>query len=249
MTGLNSVTFRPLSWQQILQLAAENNLDCIEWGGDVHVSPGDEALAKRVGEATRKAGLATSAYGSYYRLGEEENEENFPLVLQAAKALGAPLLRIWPGTKGSAQTTKGQRAALTEELKTICRQAAAQNITIGLEYHRNTLTDTAASTLQLLTEANAPNLKTYWQMNPELTHPQRMEEIASLRPHICAVHVFYWTPKTTRHPLSQGAQMWQAYLQALNLPQIPHTFEFVQNDTEFQLKQDIKCWKKIQAQL
>ena len=68
-SGLVSVSFRSLPPEEIVRLAAGCGLGAIEWGGDVHVPPGDIANAARVGEMTRAAGLAVSSYGSYYRLG------------------------------------------------------------------------------------------------------------------------------------------------------------------------------------
>ena len=55
MLGLTSVTFRGLSPAEILRLACRAGLQCVEWGGDVHVPPEDPALARRVGDATRAA--------------------------------------------------------------------------------------------------------------------------------------------------------------------------------------------------
>ena len=98
--GLVSISFRKLSWQDTLSLAKTAGLEAIEWGGDVHVPHGDVALAREVGEATRAAGLEVAAYGSYYRLGEPAPD--FSDVLASAKALGAPIIRIWAGSYGPA---------------------------------------------------------------------------------------------------------------------------------------------------
>ena len=46
-TGLLSVTFRHLPFERIIELAAEAGLDGIEWGGDVHVPPGDLKQAEK----------------------------------------------------------------------------------------------------------------------------------------------------------------------------------------------------------
>ena len=55
MTGLTSITFRQLTVEQIVELVQQSGLDGIEWGGDVHVKPGEEALAREVGDRTRQA--------------------------------------------------------------------------------------------------------------------------------------------------------------------------------------------------
>ena len=50
-TGLTSVTFRRKTQEEIVALAAQAQLDGIEWGGDVHVPPGDLPAAKAAGRA------------------------------------------------------------------------------------------------------------------------------------------------------------------------------------------------------
>ena len=93
-TGLTSVTFRQKSPEEIIALAKEAGLTGIEWGGDIHVPAGDTKTASEIGRKTREAGLAVLSYGSYYR-GDEG--EDFAPVLASAKALGAPVIRIWAG--------------------------------------------------------------------------------------------------------------------------------------------------------
>ena len=98
MTGLTSITFRQLTVEQIVELVQQSGLDGIEWGGDVHVKPGEEALAREVGDRTRQAGLQVLSYGSYLHVdGPEHIAEDFKPVLQSALALSAPVIRVWPG--------------------------------------------------------------------------------------------------------------------------------------------------------
>ena len=96
------MTFRQLPVERIIALTAQAHLDGIEWGGDVHVRHGDIPIAHRVAQATADAGLVVAAYGSYYRVAESEGEGlPFELVLDSAQALGAPLIRVWAGKRGS----------------------------------------------------------------------------------------------------------------------------------------------------
>ena len=62
-TGLVSVSFRNLTADAIIDLAAGCGLQCIEWGGDVHVPPGNISLAQAVGDATRAKGLEVACGG------------------------------------------------------------------------------------------------------------------------------------------------------------------------------------------
>ena len=83
-TGLVSVTFRQKSVEEIAALTAEAGLSGVEWGGDVHVPPGDREAARRAARLTRQAGLEVLSYGSYYRC---QPGEDFTPVLESALAL------------------------------------------------------------------------------------------------------------------------------------------------------------------
>src|SRR5262245_17804648 len=65
--GLCSVTLRACSIDEVVAVAVGAGLECIEWGGDVHVPPGDLEAARRARSATSAAGLRVASYGSYWR--------------------------------------------------------------------------------------------------------------------------------------------------------------------------------------
>ena len=100
-TGLVSISFRQHTPREIVQAAAAAHLQEIEWGSDVHVPPGDTAAARETEALTVDSGLRTAAYGSYYRLCSTPADE-FGRILETAEILGAPVIRIWGGTKGYA---------------------------------------------------------------------------------------------------------------------------------------------------
>ena len=106
-SGLCSVTFRKLPAAEVVELVVRAGLDGIEWGGDVHVLHGEIDLAREVGEMTLAKGLEIPSYGSYYRVAESEKQGlTFDTVLQTAVALGAPLIRVWAGARGSADAVQ-----------------------------------------------------------------------------------------------------------------------------------------------
>lgn len=214
--GLVSVTFRRLPREEVLRLAAENGLRCIEWGGDVHVPPGDPVLARAVGRETRAAGLEVASYGSYYRLGTHGDafEPAFRLVLKTALALGAPAVRIWAGTRGSAQTDEASRRVLAAEAKRLAQTAAAVGVTLVLESHNDTLTDRMASALRFLEEADAENLMLCWQPNERIGFAENLAAARAALPHAPNLHVFYWPAPGRREPLAAGAADWRQYLAA-----------------------------------
>ncbi|MDL2233885.1 sugar phosphate isomerase/epimerase [Ruminococcaceae bacterium OttesenSCG-928-L11] len=241
MLGLTSITFRNLSVEEIVSLSAANGLDGIEWGGDIHVPPGDESAAALAKAATDAAGLQVLSYGSYYRLQEGED---FAPVLQSAVALGAPCIRVWAGAAGSAQTDTASRAATAQRLSAVAAQAAEKGVQIGLEYHRNTLTDTWQSARELLEQCGAKNVSTYWQPNPDLTLDQQLEEIDQLLPWITTVHVFQWEKGNVRFPLADGISRWNTYGEKLGLAR-NFLLEFVKDDSVAQFQADSKVLAEL----
>ncbi|MBQ6419645.1 MAG: sugar phosphate isomerase/epimerase [Clostridia bacterium] len=217
-SGLVSVSFRALTPEAIIRITAQAGLKGIEWGSDVHVPPGDLANARRVAEMTKAAGLKVSAYGTYYRLGQHDGDhkEEFGALLDAAKALEAPTVRIWAGTKASAVVSDNERAALTREAKEIAQMARRQNVTVAFECHRNTLTDDYKSAVRLMRETGGDFMRMYWQPNESRSPAYDREALAALLPYIENVHVFNWPNTETRRPLSEAEALWQGYFHALS---------------------------------
>ncbi len=211
--GLVSVTFRKLTPTEIIALVKKAGLIGIEWGGDVHVPVGDLGRAREVRELTEQAGLKVAAYGSYYRAGgSEQDGMPFELVLTTAVELGAPTIRVWAGNAGSSGLTENARWRIVEDLRRISVLAAAQGVSISLEFHGGTLTDTNESAAQLLVEVDHPNCHTYWQPHNGEATAGCVEGLAALLPSLTNVHVFHWWPTAAeRHPLADGADRWAAF--------------------------------------
>ncbi|MFI3170482.1 MAG: TIM barrel protein [Faecalibacterium sp.] len=252
MTGLTSISYRPHSVEEIIALAVKCGLTGIEWGGDVHVPAGDVIIATAVAAQTKAAGLRVLSYGSYYKLGQQQGTQAiaaaFAPVLASAMALGAPLIRIWAGGCGSATCAEVMRAEWVTELKQVCALAAEQGLKVGLEYHRNTLTDCHQSAACLLEAAACDNLYTYWQMNPDLPFETHLVEIAALKHAICGVHVFHWVKGDVRETLAEHIPEWNAYLAALKGLEIPYILEFVKDDTFAQGEVEAASLKALLAQ-
>jgi len=216
-TGLVSITFRQLSPEDIIQLCVDNQLDGIEWGGDVHVPPGNAAVAARVRSLTEQAGLGVAAYGSYYVLNGSatNNKHTFDAVLDSAQALGAPLIRIWAGAKSSAQATAQDWADAIKDSRRLGDMAAAKGVKVAYEYHQGTLTDTNESAMKLLTEVAHPNVTSFWQPPNGADFEYCCEGLGNLlmSGRLTSIHAFHWWPGfKDRHPLAAGAARWQPYL-------------------------------------
>lgn len=205
-SGLVSVTFRRLAPKEIVALATSCGLEGIEWGGDVHVC--DAPAAREVRLMTEDAGLTVAAFGSYWRA-----TGAFEPVLETASTLGAPTVRVWAGSSGSADETDRKR--VVDALHKACEGAVVAGMTVSLEYHGGTLTDTLDSTLRLVREVDHPALRLYWQPAPDRPHADRVAEVRAVLPWLSNLHVFQWSrlgDETLRHPLEDGGQEWPDYL-------------------------------------
>lgn len=227
-SGLCSVTFRAHSPEEIVDAAAEAGLEVIEWGGDVHVPPGDLRAAERVASATRAAGLVSCSYGSYYRA---TPEEEIAPVLDSAEALGVDRVRIWAGRTSSAESSPSDREALARRIEESVDSAARRGIHLALEYHSGTLADTPETTGWLL--RRVPNLSTYWQPEVGASAEVALATYRSLASRVTAVHVFSWWPSVERLPLAARSDLWLAFVHQAQLSGSPPRdalLEFVRND-------------------
>ena len=245
-TGLTSVTFRRKTQEEIVALAAQAHLDGIEWGGDVHVPPGDLPAAKAAGRLTRQAGLEVFSYGSYFR--GDPGEDPAPVV-DSARALGAPLVRVWAGRAPWERCSPQERCRLAEAFRQAADLAREAGLRLAFEYHRDTATQTVQGALELLRSVGRANVGCYWQPNPDITQEERLEEIRALGNEIAHVHVFAWTEGNVRHPLSQGEKPWKEYLAALKqtgtTPRL--ILEFVKDDSETAFFQDAATLRRWAA--
>jgi len=227
--GLVSITFRALSPEEIITVVSENRLGAIEWGGDVHVPHGDTGRARELARRSAEAGLSVAAYGSYYKFEDipaqsekgaagSETTRKGPsrqAVLDTAEALEAPLIRVWAGTEGSAETTAKRRREIIEATRQLADEAAERGIGIAFEYHRNTLTDTNESAKQLLEAINHHNVQSLWQPPNGASYEYCLEGLKSMAPYLSNVHCFHWGPSgsSDKRPLAQGRDRWLGYLQ------------------------------------
>ncbi|WP_243704752.1 sugar phosphate isomerase/epimerase [Micromonospora sp. KC723] len=225
------MTLRHRSAAAVLDVTAAACLSCVEWGADVHVPPGDRDTAARVRAESLDRGIRVASYGSYFRAGPQAAEE-FTAVLASAVALGAPRIRIWAGTVGSAAATAEQRRAVVRETRAAARQASDVGIDLAFEYHSGTLTDTAASTLELLTDVGHPGVRTYWQPPVGLADVDAVDDLRRVLPWVDTVHVFSWWPRQERLPLAARERLWRGVFTLLRGTGRQHDtlLEFVPDD-------------------
>lgn len=216
--GLVSITFRKLPPEDVIRLCSAAGLRSIEWGGDVHVPPGDRVRAAEIGRLTREAGLAVAAYGSYYRLGCGGGADgDFSAVLESAVELQAPSIRVWAGNRASADADPGWRQAVADDALRCADLAAEKNVCICYEFHGGTLTDSLESAVNLLEATRHPFVRTLWQPPTGSPVGANLVAIRTLAPRLAHVHVFHWGPGgwNDRKSLADGAEAWKCYCDAL----------------------------------
>ncbi|MGW0708405.1 sugar phosphate isomerase/epimerase family protein [Streptomyces sp. NPDC002643] len=242
--GLCSVTLRHLDAPGVIAAAVDAGLECVEWGGDLHVPPGDTDIAARVRDATGAAGLAVASYGSYYRAGHSDPAE-FEPVLHSAVRLGAPRIRIWAGATGTEETGPEKRAAVVGDTRRAAELAAEAGVDLAFEFHRNTLTDGADRTLRLLEEVGRADVRTYWQPPLDTPDADALAGLDTLVDRVAAVHAFSWWPGTTRLPLDARAELWRAALGRAHERRLDVLLEFVPDNDEKALAREARTLRAL----
>ena len=249
-TGLCSITFGEKSVDEIIKLCRQTGIEGIEWASNGHVPEGDLELAASVREKTEAAGLSVCSYGSYYRCDKEQAD--FALFLDSAVALGAKVIRVWAGTKGSAEADEAYRAEVIDHIRNAVDLASKKGVTVTLEYHGQTLTDTQESAHQLLQDLGRPELKLYWQPRTGGNFEEDLVELNAALPYASHVHCFYWGSGgwNDKRALCEGTDNWREYLSRIRAFGGSRyiILEFVKDGTEQQLFDDAKTLRSLLAE-
>ncbi|MCT1776468.1 sugar phosphate isomerase/epimerase [Brachybacterium sp. p3-SID957] len=207
--GICSVTFRALDSAALVEVSAQAGLECIEWSGDAHVRPSDLDEAHSVRALTQRAGLDVASYGSYLRFDGTDEDGANAAVIETALAMGAPRVRVWAGSRDSADVDAEERALIVDRIRAFVDRAAATGLEVGLEFHGRTLTDEVSSTERLLTEVDREALRTYWQPHQGMEQAQAVLALRRVLPRVSTIHVFSWWPMAERLPLGERADLWR----------------------------------------
>lgn len=210
-SGLVSITFRQLDVAEIIKLVATAGMDAIEWGGDKHVPHGDIATAIKVRKMCEKAGIISAAYGSYFKVGCD-NDFSFQAVLDTAVELNVPTIRVWAGNKASKDADREYWEKFVIESRKIADMAQKEKISVSFEFHRKTLTDTNESAIRLLKDIAHENIKSYWQPPIGADIEYCTQGIKMLTPWLSNIHVFNWDDRGKRNYLQDGISKWKTYL-------------------------------------
>jgi len=247
-TGLCSITFRHLVAEEVVELTASAGLDAVEWGGDIHAPPGASlSKTEEIGRMTREAGLFVSSYGSYHKVMQaSDHPGSFEPVLDAAQALGAPIVRVWTSGVESAAADDTCFGAMARRVADLATMAAERNTTVAFEFHQNTLTDTVGGVRRLIETVGMDNVRTYWQALRGRERLSCEKEIQELLPWLAHVHCFHWTDKE-RLPLESGREIWQPLLAILAKATFENVvlLEFTKDDDPDNMRRDAATLKRM----
>ncbi len=236
--GFTTVTFRKKSRREICEIAQKNGIKYIEWGGDIHLPPNDDIALNEVIALQKEFGLSAISYGTYYRLGAEDYAL-WESITETANEIGAKIIRIWQGTKSSADMTDDILSSMVNETKILADIAEEKGLTIAFEFHNGTNNDNGKSAVEFLKAVNKPNVKTYWQ---PFSTDDDISNLKAVLPYLVCVHVFEWNEKGKRYSLNHGSKRWSEFLKIINESNANAylIMEFVKNDSKKQFSKDLK---------
>lgn len=209
-TGLCSVSFRKNTAEEIVEAVASAGLDFIEWGSDVHAPHDGTKNLQNIAALCDRYGIRCSSYGTYFRIGQTDLAELHGYI-SAAKLMGTDRLRLWCGVKGSAVTDENEKKELFANCRKAAKIAEDEGVTLAMECHSWTYTDTAETIVELMEEVDSDNFRMYWQPSQYRTFEENVRHIKLTGKYVKDIHVFNWE-KDYRYPLADAVSQWQEYL-------------------------------------
>lgn len=195
--GFTTTTFRQIrSLERIVTLAKEAEIDCIEWGGDLHVRCIDDA--KKAKELCDKVGISISSYASYYRAGSKDNQE-WQRILEIADTLGARGIRIWLGKADSEKTDENEYQSILQDIRDMCDEAKKYGILVIPECHDNTFNNNTDAFLRIREDSGKDNFRTYFQSRYKKLGYD-LDRIERTVPFIESVHISYSEQRREQFP-------------------------------------------------
>ena len=215
--GVTSSTLRQYAFRTFIKHVLETELSCIEWGSDIHVPYSDAGKAAEVAAEMALHKLRVSSYGTYYRLGWLHEAGLFDMILDIAQALGAPMLRVWGGGIAGRYVNAEMRRDMICDALEISAAARKSSICVSLEYHQESITDTAENALSFINEVRnggGENIYLYWQPRPMLGFSENRRELAQILPFLSNIHV-QAREGSARLLLREHSARWREYIKII----------------------------------
>ncbi len=214
-------------------------LSHIEWGSDVH-APLDKV--EEIAELQKKYGVKCCSYGTYFKIGTTPVSE-LEGYARAAKILGTDILRVWCGNKNSGEYSNDEKTEFFSECKRAAQIARECGVTLCMECHMGSFTDTKESAYKLMREIDSDNFKIYWQPRQDRSVEENLQYARLLAPYTVNIHVFNWKGKQ-KLPLEQASEEWKVYLGAFE-DVSALLLEFMPDGRIETLKNEVRALKEI----
>lgn len=240
--GLVSVSFRNHTPEEILQAMKNTDLQCIEWGSDIHAPCHDIPRLKYLASLQTEYNIRCCSYGTYFRLGETPIQE-LQAYIDAAKVLNTNILRLWCGSKSGKNMREAERDNLIYECRTAAEIARQNDVILCMECHRNTLTDDCRDGAALMEAVHSPHFRMYWQPFQWQSVEENVHNAKLIAPYTEHIHVFNWR-EDEMLPLHEAIEDWRRYLVSFGKP---HTLllEFMPKGTLVELPTEAESLKQI----
>lgn len=187
--GFTSTTLRQIKdVSKIVEIAKKTGAECIEWGGDIHVT--DIEAAKKAKSLCDEAGIRICSYGSYSRVGSCDEAE-WRKTCEIAGEMNAKTVRVWLGKADSEKTDDETYARLVADAKSMCAVAAEYGLNVCPECHGNTYNNNTDAFLKIRADVGCENFTTYFQSLYKRKEYD-LDRIERTLPHIGCVHVSYF---------------------------------------------------------
>jgi sugar phosphate isomerase/epimerase len=268
--GLTTATTRHLSIEETVGIVCESGLQGIEWEANRHVTPGNLEAAEKARALCASNKLVIPSYGSYYKAGvSEESGMPFQSVLDTARALEAPSIRIWAGEQDYEKSDAAYIDIVVSDTLRIADMAAEKEKTLIFEFHSNTLTNTTDYALQFAIQVKHPAVTFSWQPIHTKTQEECENSLSKILPLLNTLHVFHWDMgpysdrgytkaqfiqeglRWIRHPLNKGSDRWRSYLKIANTSTRTHwaLLEFTKGDSSEQLCRDAETLRSLLGEI
>jgi len=242
--GMTSLTLRNQCVEDVIKVARAAGVEGIEWGvSDEHLPLCDCVQAEKIKTLSKKYGVKIFSLGSYCGMNDKEMCDK---TLETAVMLGAPVIRVWAGEQSPKDCDEDYINLIVSNTVYMAKKAEKYNISLGFEYHQNTLTETAESAVALVKKVNMKNVGLYWQPLWMSTTEENLSARTKVLPYLIGnLHIHNYSPEKGYQPLSDIMGDLHLYYDDIKEKDYNVMIEFVKDSDFENLKDDASVLKGV----
>lgn len=240
--GMTSLTFRDHSIEEVIRIAKTAGIDGIEWGARAEHAVSDENIDK-IKLLSAQEGIEIFSLGSYcYMLDQEECKKTVDMAVR----LSAPVIRIWAGEKSPWNCSEEEFDLIVDNTKKMAEYAEKFGITLGFEYHRNSLTETAESAVRLAKAVDRENVGLYWQNTERVGYEENINNLQMVTPYLAGIfHLQNRSVEEGNLLIEHISDKLEGYLKPFKNSDYKALIEFVKGGLEDNFYQDVTVLKRV----